>query len=369
MKKMKKVLLLVTLFFCISTQQVSALTVFSSYNGPQEGATVRDVDLVQQSAFITNIDSSGIAVTSESIYLSSANQIFRYSHDGTLVTSLTFPDTAIVYNDVAVGHNNLYSAYSGSAQGVTVRDPNTLDESSFFATGVNATGIAAGLSNDVYLAADNQLIRYQNDGTLLNTFTWGDTTLDYLDVAVGDGNLYATYAGPLQGVTVRDLTSLAQSSFFATTFDSTGIAAGLGDTLYLTDGNSLYHYRNDGTLLNTFTFPSSGINYTSLATVVIPEPADFNKDGSVDSQDLSIWETAFGVSDGADADNDGDSDGNDFLTWQRQFTGDLSQLAASAPVPEPSTGVLLAGLAVFGMLGQRSSHLLRSRARTKPPSH
>lgn len=38
-----------------------------------------------------------------------------------------------------------------------------------------------------------------------------------------------------------------------------------------------------------------------------------------------------------DADNDGDSDGADFLTWQRQLSAAAPGVCANAPVPEPTT--------------------------------
>jgi arylsulfatase A-like enzyme len=47
--------------------------------------------------------------------------------------------------------------------------------------------------------------------------------------------------------------------------------------------------------------------------------ADFNSDGYVDNDDLSIWQSSFGTNGGGDADGDGDTDGRDFLAWQREF--------------------------------------------------
>ncbi|MGI9457877.1 MAG: pre-peptidase C-terminal domain-containing protein, partial [Aeoliella sp.] len=73
-------------------------------------------------------------------------------------------------------------------------------------------------------------------------------------------------------------------------------------------------------------------------------PADFDTDGDVDSVDLGIWETSYGINNGADANGDGISDGDDFLIWQQQFTGSLSLTAAATTVPEPAAvGLLLVG--------------------------
>lgn len=68
-------------------------------------------------------------------------------------------------------------------------------------------------------------------------------------------------------------------------------------------------------------------------------PGDFNNDGNVDSADLAIWTSAYGVSSLADADGDGDSDGGDFLLWQRSF-GISSLPSAHVVVPEPSAHAL-----------------------------
>ena len=47
-----------------------------------------------------------------------------------------------------------------------------------------------------------------------------------------------------------------------------------------------------------------------------------------------------------DANGDGVVDGSDFLRWQQQFTG-AALLAALTEVPEPSSSLLLVGLAAI----------------------
>lgn len=70
-------------------------------------------------------------------------------------------------------------------------------------------------------------------------------------------------------------------------------------------------------------------------------PGDFDGNGTVDANDLALWQNGFGISSGAaagdgDADGDSDVDGLDFLTWQRNHTQ-----AAAVAVPEPLTAALL----------------------------
>ncbi len=93
------------------------------------------------------------------------------------------------------------------------------------------------------------------------------------------------------------------------------------------------------TYFGLFTGGQVLIDNVSLERPLIP--GDFDADGDVDGDDLSVWEDEFGTGSGGDADGDGDTDGNDFLTWQRNLgTTTLSASAAHA-VPEP-TGAMCA---------------------------
>jgi hypothetical protein len=85
------------------------------------------------------------------------------------------------------------------------------------------------------------------------------------------------------------------------------------------------------------------IGYTTITPTPVFNPADFNEDGDVDSADLLIWQSAYGVNPNGDTDNDGDSDGRDFLFWQRAYTG-TGPLTSAVAVPEPSTILMLAGV-------------------------
>lgn len=81
-----------------------------------------------------------------------------------------------------------------------------------------------------------------------------------------------------------------------------------------------------------------------------PLPGDFNADGMVDGDDLTVWKEHFGTPSGAtaaqgDANGDGAVDGADFLAWQRHFGAGANASnasAATAAVPEPAALTLLA---------------------------
>lgn len=86
--------------------------------------------------------------------------------------------------------------------------------------------------------------------------------------------------------------------------------------------------------LDTVAYNPAG-QLTSLIAPEVFAPADFNKDGFVDGQDLFTWKAFFGRGAGADANGDGVTDGSDFLIWQRAASS-ASSAGATAAVPEPS---------------------------------
>ncbi len=116
----------------------------------------------------------------------------------------------------------------------------------------------------------------------------------------------------------------------------------------------------------------AGTAHVDLASLLILLESDFNADGHVDGNDLTLWQTGYGTSGGAsrsdgDADGDGDVDGRDYLLWQRQ----VGQVAVSAlsssteTIPEACTAALaLMAYATCGVLVGRGS--LRPRKNQIP---
>jgi len=91
--------------------------------------------------------------------------------------------------------------------------------------------------------------------------------------------------------------------------------------------------------LSTFFGPFTGgevlIDNIRLLEEIVP--GDFNADGLVDGQDFGLWQSSFGINDGADADEDSDSDGADFLKWQQNFGAGGALTSSLTQVPEPSS--------------------------------
>ena len=192
---------------------------------------------------------------------------FKALLPGVVIALLTFSISQQLSASILV-----QATIAGSQLGVENRR-DVFEKTSDFDTGVTAPGIVAGYRNDVYISSANSLYRYRNDGTLLGSFTWPDEGIIYDDVAVGHGNLYAAYRGVSRGITVRDPITFVQSKFITTGIEATGIAAGFDNDIYLSAGNSLYRYRNDGTLLNSFSLSGTDIEYTSITASEVPEPA------------------------------------------------------------------------------------------------
>ena len=162
----------------------------------------------------------------------------------------------------AQANTTVYATYAGSQLGVTERTQ-TLVQTNFFGTGVTASGIGLGVSNDLYISAGNHLINYSTNGALINDMTFPDTAINYTDVSIGGGNVLASYNGSQLGFTVRDY-GLNQLNAVTTGFNINGIAAGDNNHVYLASGNHLYDYLTDGTLVTNMTFPDAAINYTDI---------------------------------------------------------------------------------------------------------
>lgn len=130
-------------------------------------------------------------------------------------------------------------------------------------------------------------------------------------------------------------------------------APGIGDSFTIVTGtNPLVG------LFQALVLPSLGdglgwdVNYLtnsvqlSVTSIGIALPGDFNSDGFVNSGDLNVWRTNFGLAANAnrnqgDADGDGAVTGADFLVWQRQAGGG-GAVGATAAVPEPAAAALVA---------------------------
>lgn len=96
--------------------------VAAAYSGDQNGFTIRDASLNQLNYVATHFTINGICLgPGNNVYVTSANNIYDYNTSGTLLNEFTFPDSGIVYGDIAyaVPEPSSFAALFGCA-GVAV---------------------------------------------------------------------------------------------------------------------------------------------------------------------------------------------------------------------------------------------------------
>lgn len=157
--------------------------IIASYNGSQQGFTIRDQALNQITYVQTGFDINGISAGgNDDLFIASANHIYHYKLDGTLITNMAFPVASINYTDVTVSCDKIIASYNGSQQGFTIRDQ-ALNQLSYVQTGFDISGISAGINNDVFLSSGNNIYRYSLDGTQLEVMTFPVNSINYTRIS------------------------------------------------------------------------------------------------------------------------------------------------------------------------------------------
>jgi hypothetical protein len=114
-------------------------------------------------------------------------------------------------------------------------------------------------------------------------------------------------------------------------------------------------------LLNAFQYTMPAFSVTTLVLISDGITGDFNRDGTVDAADFTVWrDSAGGLGNlAADANEDNLVDDEDFALWRANFGRTEAGGGALATVPEPGTFFLtLASLAACG-LAYRGRHFGR----------
>ena len=161
---------------------LSGNNIYVAYTRSQTGVSVRNFKTLQQSNFLpTSFAPKAIAVgADQSIYLASANHLYKYDANGKQLIDMNFPDKGIIYSGIAVKGDTVYASYRGSQTGFTIRDTQ-LEQSNFIEVKFSPTGISVGADNDVYLSAKDHLYRYSVTGQQLKAMTFPQ--IDYTGVA------------------------------------------------------------------------------------------------------------------------------------------------------------------------------------------
>jgi hypothetical protein len=274
---MKKTLsILVALVFVASSNTGLASQIYTVYGGSQNGITIRNASTLAQIDFFDPgfYSSSIVAGNNNNMYLTSGNTIYNYSNTGTYISSFDFPDNGINYHEVAYAGDKIYTAYDGSQNGVTIRDSSSFNQLLFFDPGFAINGITAGNNNDMFLTSGNSIYNYTDTGSFINSFTWPNTSIVYNDTTFNGNKLYTVYDDSQEGITIRNPATLMQLGVVTPGFSPSGIASGDSNDMYLTFENGIYHYADDGTLLNSMVFPDGGIEYDGITYAsAVPIPA------------------------------------------------------------------------------------------------
>jgi T5SS/PEP-CTERM-associated repeat protein len=200
-------------------------------------------------------------------------------------------------------------------------------------------------SGKIYVSASSEIVMLEN----LTFVPAASLAVQVANLKAGDGPTDA-----FGMVSVGDSSTLAGALAVSL---APGFAPTLGETFtILTAANGI-----SGTFASE-SLPALGgglsfdVQYTPNAVMLAVVggsflAADFDKDGDVDSQDLTIWKGAFGATALGDANGDAKTDGADYLVWQRQY-GKFPAATAATAVPEPAA-VLLALLAAPLAFGRR----------------
>jgi hypothetical protein len=109
--------------------------------------------------------------------------------------------------------------------------------------------------------------------------------------------------------------------------------------------------------LNAFQYTMPAYSVTTLVLVSDGLVGDFNRDGTVDALDYTVWRNSFGAvgNTAADANEDNVVDADDYALWKAHY-GNSESLGAGglAAVPEPAT-VSFVLLAACGLVACRQA--------------
>lgn len=158
-------------------------------------------------------------------------------------------------------------------------------------------------------------------------------------------------------MTVVQLNGTSLSQFDQIFVDGTATLGGtlrvLFDPNSVSPDNTMVANPNDPAPfpMDIFYQPQLGDTFDIIVAEGDFSSADFDESSAVDSIDLGIWQSSYGIDQEGDADGDGDTDGNDFLSWQRQVSqsgssGKIEGQFSSLELIDPRNTLANAGLAL-----------------------
>ena len=245
-------------FGCLAAQPALAGEIYSVLAG--DNVEHYDASTLQYQNFITTAASGDLTVGNDSIYVSSASAIYRYSMAGVLEATSNLP-AGYTVGSIAVDGDEVYSILSGD--NVEHYDATTLQYQNFITTAAS-NDLAVG-DGSIYVSSTSAIYRYSMAGVLEATsnlpagFTVGS-------IAVDGDEVYSILAG--DNVEFYDATTLQYQNFISTAADN-DLAVGDG-SIYVSSTSQIYRYNMAGVLEATSNLPA-GFTVGSIA--LAPSPA------------------------------------------------------------------------------------------------
>lgn len=208
--------------------------------------------------------------------------------------------------------------------------------------------------------------------TVLGDFVNGATGTVQLTLGGGESGSELSYLqigqdAILNGTLQVDLFASGANPIIPMAGDRYEIMSAAGDLVGVFTNQLMPDLGPDLDMFPVYDYVADTVTLT-VASLIGVIGADFNGDGIVDRNDLSILQMNLGIAMNAspaqgDADGDGDIDGTDFFIWQQQFGGAGMAVPGagsgaglpSGAVPEPSSFVLvlLSGMLAVVARGRR----------------
>ncbi len=186
-------------------------------------------------------------------------------------------------------------------------------------------------------AAFNLYVNYDGAGS-----GFGDTSVDADTSNIANSAVYASVdsTDPNRMVVVAiNRTGTAQTTGIAVThdriFDHAEVYGFAGNSPNILRGADL-----ELNLLNAFQYTMPAWSVTTLVLISDGLTGDFNRDGTVDAADYTVWRDQLGQTGNlaADANEDNVVDDKDYAFWKGNFgLSESSGAGALASVPEPTT--------------------------------
>jgi hypothetical protein len=186
-------------------------------------------------------------------------------------------------------------------------------------------------------AAFNMYVNYDGAGG-----QFGDTSIDADTSNIAQSAIYASVDSddPNRMVVVAiNRTASAQTTGIAVTHDRVFDHA---EVYRFTDSSANITHAADIELdlLNAFQYTMPAYSVTTFVLIADGLVGDFNRDGTVDAVDYTVWRNSFGAigNTAADANEDNLVDADDYALWKEHY-GNSEAFGAGglAAVPEPAT--------------------------------